>query len=324
MKKRKRTNITLVVILMVIFPLVHPFLISMVYANTNYTLILERGTQILEVKKYDEATWINTVNITSTPSDWFGGDADKVGAKSKSTLLTYYYEALYATFLFFNLVIPQNSLLMFSNISNYGYNHTYITRNYPSFYRVWYYEYNYWNFTINEFDITPDELYSESYIFQDPEDFLLLLNDYNDFAGKLNNDTNLQLFNYSFPLLNGDDLAWQFFIRRISIANPKSDYLTTFINTIGCKNTTNQGNTLVLQRNGEKNYTVEVKYGIQGLIDHIIIKDAEGYVFYEITSFYPKMIVYAILGIMPFFIIGLIVVIIIKKYKQQRYFNLTK
>ncbi len=47
--------------------------------------------QIYEVKKYDDETWKNTVNFTSTPSDWFGGDADKIGAKSKITLLNKKY-----------------------------------------------------------------------------------------------------------------------------------------------------------------------------------------------------------------------------------------
>ena len=74
MKKRKGTKLILIVILMIISSIANPLLISKVYANMNYTQNLKRGTQILEVRKYDEETWINTVNITSTPSEWFGGE----------------------------------------------------------------------------------------------------------------------------------------------------------------------------------------------------------------------------------------------------------
>ncbi len=59
----------------------------------------------------------------------------------------------------------------------------------------------------------------------------------------------------------------------------------------------------------------------QGLIDHIIVKNSEGYIFYKITSFYPKTIFYIILGIIAVFVLGIVVVLIIKKYKLQRYFD---
>ena len=318
---KKRIILKLIIISIIIIPLTNPFLISIVDANTNYTISLEEGTQILEVKKYDNETWKNTVDITSTPSDWFGGDADKIGAKSKITLLMYGGNALNTYPLFFRLVIPQNTLPIFLNISNYGYNFTYVFNNYPNIYELWDYVYSYWSFTAKEFDVNPDTSYEKSFIFKFPQDFSTLLNDYNDFAGKLNNDTNLQLLGYSFPLLNGDDLVWHFITRRFSVGNPKSEYLNTFINTTECKNVTIRGNTLVFQRHGERNYSVEVKYSVQGLIDHIIVKDSEGYIFYEITSFYPKNIFYIILGIIAVFVMGIVVVFIIKKYKLQRYFD---
>lgn len=321
MIKKKSIILKLIIISIIIIPLTNPFLISIVGANTNYTISLEKGTQILEVKKYDDKTWKNTVDITSTPSDWFGGDADKIGAKSKITLLMYGGNALNTYPLFFSLVIPQNILPIFSNISDFGYNFTYVFNNYPNIYELWDYYYSYWSFTVKEFDVNPDTLYEKSYIFKFPQNFSILLNDYNDFAGILNNDANLQSLGHSFPLLNGDDLVWQFITKRFSVGNPKSEYLTTFINTIGCKNGTIQDNTLVFQRYGEKNYSVEVTYGIEGIIDHIVVKDSEGYIFYEITSFYPKTIFYIILGILAVFVLGIVVVLIIKKYKLQRYFN---
>lgn len=321
MIKKKGIILKLMIISIIIIPLTNPLLISIVDANTNYTFSLEKGTQILEVKKYDNETWKNTVDITSTPSDWFGGDADKIGAKSKITTLFDGGNALNTYPIFIRLVIPQNTLPIFLNISNYGYDFTYVFNNYPNIYEIWDNVHNYWCFTAKEFDVNPDTLYENSYIFKFPQDFSTLLNDYNDFAGILNNDTNLQLLGYSFPLLNGDDLVWQFITRRFAVGNPKSEYLTTFINTIECKNVTIRGNTLVFQRHGEKNYTVEVTYGIEGIISHIVVKNSEGYIFYEITSFYPKTIFYIILGIIAVFVLGIVVALIIKKNKLQRYFD---
>ncbi len=324
MKKRKRTKLILGVFLMLIFTLVNPLLFSMVYANVNYTHNLKRGTQILEVKKYDEATWKNTVNVTSTPSDWFGGDADKIGARSKMTLFYREGYIMSSSELFFSFVLLCVDLRHFQNITNNKYNNTFINTLYPNLYNGFLYHYEKWNFTIKEFDTNTD--YSNkkiSYIIRNPENFSMLLNNYNNFAGMVNNDTKLQLLNYTFPFLDGDDFVWQFITWRYPIPNPKNEYLNTFISTIGCKNTTIQGNTLVLQRYGEKNYIIEVTYGVHGLVDYIVVKDAEGYVFYKITSFYPKTVVNIILGILVVFVLGIIILIIVQKYKQQRYFNQT-
>ena len=322
MIKKKSITLKIIIILIILIPLINHFLIFIVQADTNYSIDLEKGTQILEVKKYDDEIWKNTVDITSTPSDWFGGDADKIRAKSKFTLLSYNERnKLNAYYLFSNLVIPQNFLPLFINISNYGYDFTYIKRNYPNIFEVWENWYSYWSFTAKEFNDYADTDIGQSYIFKFPQDSSRLLNDYNDFAGKINNDTNLQLLGYSLPVLSGDDLVWQFITRRFPVGNPKNEYLTTLKNTIGCKNATISGNKLIFQRYGEKNYTVEVTYSVQGLIDHIIVKNSEGYIFYEITSFYPKTIFYIILGIIAIFVLGIVVVLIIKKYKLQRYFN---
>ena len=318
-KKRRQALIIIFIILVYLGNQSQDFSVK---ANSNYSIGLEKGTQILEVKKYDNETWKNTINANSTPIDWFGGDAEKIRAKSKSTLLDYYGNALSTYPLFFTLVIPQKSISLFSNISQYGYNYTYVFNNYPTLYEIWDYYYNSWNFTTKEFNVNPDALYEKSYIFKFPQTLSTLLLDYNDFAGILNNDTNLQSLGNSFPLLNGDDLVWQFIIRGFSIGNPKNDYLTTFINAVGCKNATINGDTLIFKRYGVKNYTVEVKYGDQGLIEHFLVKNLDGYVFYEITSFYPQTVFYIILGGIGIFILGIVIVIIIKKYKFKKYFNL--
>jgi len=318
---KKCLTLKFIIILLLGIILINHTSVIVVHAQINYICALEKGTQILEVKRYDEQTWKNTVNITSSPSDWFGGEADKVGAKSKTTLVGWMINYLDAYDIFGKLVIPQDTLPIFSNISDYGYNFTFFYTNYPDHYRSWDYSYHYWGFTTKEFDDNPDTFNERSFILRYPENLSTLLNDYNNFAGKINNDTTLQLLGYSFPILKGDDLIWQFFTGRFAVAAPISEYLTTLTNTLECKNATNRRNTLIFQNHGLKNYTVEVTYSIEGLIDHVVVKNSEGYIFYELTSFYPKIIFYLIVGILAIFILGIVTLIIVKKIKLQKQFK---
>ena len=306
-----------VIVFLLIIPISTHSLIFIVSADSNYNIDFEKGTQVLEVKKYNDQIWQNTVSITSNPSDWLGGDADKIGAKSKITLLWWGGNDIIAYSLFKNLIIPQ----IFSNITSYGYNYSYISDNYPYYYFVWEYGFHYWVFTTKEFNDNPDNFDEILYILEEPQNYSKLLNDYNDFAGKINNDTTLQLLGYSIPIYNGDDLFWRFIIGRFALAKPVKEYLTIFTDTIDCENVSIQENSLVFQRSGEKNYSVGVTYSDQGLIDRFVVKDSEGNIFYEITSSYPKIIFYIILGIIAISVLGLATLVMIKKIKLNKQFR---
>lgn len=319
-KKKWKTLKLIIISLLGIIIIIQP-LVFVVYAQVNYSITLEKGTQILEVKRYDEQTWKNTINFNSTPSDWFGGEANKIGAKSKSTLLDYSRNDHNTHTMFKMLIVPQNSLSIFLNVSNYGYNFTYVNSKYPKYYFVWDNNFHYWAFSTKEFKDNPDILYKKSQILQDPQNITTLLNDYNNFAGIINNDTTLQLLGYTLPILSGDDLLFQFIIRKNAVPNPIKDYLTLFTNVLDCKNATILGNTIIFQIHGEKNYSVEVIYNTQGLIDRFAVKNSEGYIFYEITSFYPKIIFYIILGILAIFLLGTVILVSIKKIKLQKHFK---
>ena len=316
-RKKKRMTLKYIIVFLLIIPISTHYLIFIVYADTNYYLALEKGTQVLEVKKYNDQIWQNTVSITSTPSDWLGGDADKIGAKSKITILWLAGNDMYAYSLFRNLIFPQ----IFSNITSYGYNYSYIYDNYPDHYFVWEYSFHYWAFTTKEFNDNPDNFDENLYILEEPQNYSKLLNDYNDFAGKINNDTTLQLLGYSIPIYNGDDLFWRFIIGRFALAKPVKEYLTIFTDTIDCENVSIQENSLVFQRSGEKNYSVGVTYSDQGLIDRFVVKDSEGNIFYEITSSYPKIIFYIILGIIAISVLGIATLVTLKKIKLNKTFR---
>lgn len=319
--KKKWKTLKLIIISLLGIIIINQSLVFVVYSQVNYTITLERGTQILEVKRYDEQTWKNTININSSPSDWFGGEANKIGAKSKSTLLDCSKNDHNTHTMFKTLIVPQNSLSIFLNVSNYGYNFTYINSKYPKYYFVWDNNFHFWAFSTKEFKDNPDTLYKNSQILRDPHNITSLLNDYNNFAGIINNDTTLQLLGYTLPILSGDDFFLQFIIRRNAVANPIKDYLTLLTNVLDCKNATILGNTIIFQNHGLKNYSVEVVYNTQGLMDKFTVKNSEGYIFYEIISFYPKIIFYIILGILAIFLLGTVLLASIKKIKLQRYFE---
>ena len=317
LNKRKSMLINFLAISLLGIFLMNLCLITIVHADTNYTIALEKGTQVLEVKQYDEQAWKNTVSLTLNPSDWFGGEADKVGAKSKFTNLGWGYNDIGAYFVFVDLVIPREALPIFSIVENYGYNYTYININFKRYYKIWDFDFSYWSFTTKEFNATPDVFYYDTYIFKNPQDFKTMLDDYNNYSGEINNDSTLQSLGYSFPILSGDDLLWQLITSRFAIANPINDYLTAITDVLECKNVTIHNNTLILQRSGEQNYSIETTYNIQGTIDSFIVKNSESNIIYKITSFYPRNLFYIILGVITVCVLGLAIIIIIKKRRFQ-------
>ena len=275
-KKKRLTSKFLVILFLLMFFINLNFITLGSSKSNNFINNLELGTQILKVSYYNEQAWINSVNIPTNPRDWFGGQADKVGAKYKLTITDKSYSGTESTHsLLLKLVFPEKAYELFPDVSKYGYDY-YLSNNYTNQYQVWGYTFYYWNFTTGEFNVFQNyEYYLEmgvfSFIIQDPLDFKEMLVDYNDFAGKINNDTTLQALNISFPILTGVDLMWQFLLNRFAIATPVKDYLTAMIDVLNCTNAKVQGNTLIFQRRGEQNFNVEVTYNHLGIIEKFVI-----------------------------------------------------
>lgn len=320
-KKYKKTMYPSVSLILISFILWNQFLIFGVNANTDFNTALELGTQIYEVKKYDEVKWKSYIDENLSPSDWFGNNADKLGAKSRLTTLerTCGNLSMYYTFIRLN-IIPQDKLQLFYNLSYYGYDRDYIMANYTSNYRLCSCEYLYWTFTLGEFDETMEKEIERMHFVLNPQDFKSLVDDYNNFSTIINNDPVLQSLNWSLPLLTGDDFLWQFILTRRVISSPFNEYLITLIDALECGNASVHDSTLVLQRHGINNYSVEIGYNIQGMIDNIVIKNFENSVIYEITSYTPKVIFFIILGIVVSFIAGGVILIIIRKRKKMKLF----
>ena len=304
-KKKRKLKLTVLVFLGIF--IINYELYPLVSSNSNYTLSLEKGSQIFEVTYYDEETWKDTINVTSNPTDWFGGESDTIGAKSKTTVLGTYYSgsSTYSIFskLFFSWFDVNTSILW-----QYGYGQSYFLSHYPNDYNYWTPQLKYWSFGTEPFDNYSNcRIHdSSSFLFYEPLDFQSTLYDYNDFAAVVNNDPALQEINISMPILSGDDFLWYFILERFVMVNPIINYLTEVINVLECENVSVHENKITFMRFGEKAHIMEFTYNSQGSLDTVIVKDNDSNLIYKITSTNLKFVVYTIIGICSSAILGLI------------------
>ena len=296
-------------------------LYPLVSANSNYTLSLDRGSQIFQVIYYDEEAWKNNINVSSNPTYWFGDKSDTIGAKSKITYLGKGYGGggTLGTFigLFFSWFDISTSIL-----EQYGYNDLYISGYYPNYYNKWYPTLTSWSFGTEPFDNHSNNKihYISHFLFQETLDFQTILYDYNDFAAVVNNNTALQAINFSMPILSGDDFLWYFILNRYVLVNQIDNYLTEVINILNCKNVSVHENKITFSRFGEKAYITEFAYNSQGLLNTVVVKNyVDDSVIYKITSYNLKYAVYIIIGISLGAIIGLVGFSFYRKRRRETF-----
>jgi hypothetical protein len=297
------------------------------FSDSNYSFAIRSGSQVFEVKNYDEDLWKSTINPLSNPSNLFGGEANISGAKSKLVSLRMggnyvLTSSIFAYFFFRWFNVPYNSLL-----APNGYDFEYINGRYPYYHFIWNCEFGYWEFTTKSFknyadyiQIKPDPIPPEKHniILQHPSNFSRILLDYNDFAAIVNNDSTIQAANYSLPLLNGEEFLWQLIIDGLIIANPFNSYLNQIIDVLDCSNASVQDNSLIFRKSGEEIYIVEISFNNFGMIDTLLMKNTENKEFYHITSYYPQYVVYVILGVISGLVLGLIGLSVFLKQRQQK------
>lgn len=292
------------------------------FASTTYQTTFVKGTEIFTVNQYDDTTWKTVVDSNSTPVDWFEGDTNTTGAKSKITLKGWNYITWETWDVFTSIFMSsyfsfEDLFILLGIMDAIGYNETTVNANYTNSYNLWYGLRAVWNFTTNEFG----ELASYNdgvFVFQDPLDFKLILDDYNVLAADLNGEIVIQLAGYSFPILNADEFLWQLALGGLAIATPQSGYLTNLITELGAVNTTSNGAIFTFNRYGETNYTVVISYGEKGTLSSFTVKDHDGDVIFQIISTSSEWIFYLVLVILAVFGSGLVVYIIIKKRKPKR------
>lgn len=313
MRKHVLTRPKLVLSSLLILLMISLSTISSVLPNSTYSLSWRSGSQVSEVKYYDEALWKSTVNPISNPSNLFGGEANISGAKSKlvsqdtvgNDVNTY---GIFHHFFFRWFNVPYDPLL-----EPNGFDRDYINERYPDRTFIWDCNFGHWNFTTNSFEnyanytqMNPGPPLKHIMILRHPLDFTRILLDYNDFANAVNNNATIQAANYTLPLLNGEEFLWQLILYGLIIADPFSSYLNQIITALDCINASVEGNSLIFRRRGEDIFIVEIAFNHLGIIDTILMQNTHNEVFYHITSSYPQILVYVILGAICGTIVGLV------------------
>ena len=299
------------------------FLSTAVFASTTYQLGFRKSTDEYTVIQYDDDGWKATINPASNPKEYFKGDANVTGAKSKQTI-KWWFDQTYTTYdalrlLYFAIfeLISWNTYQ--GNLTAAGYNETTINTNYTNTYNAWYGISSEWWFTDGEFEEAPNNNFSSIIIMKDPSDFNSILDDCNAIIEDILNDPEIDM-NLKFLLSNktADEFLWQLAFKGIAIAEPRSNYLESLVSELGCENTSVSGSTLIFERYGITNYTVEVSYGEKGMMSSFTVKDISDEVIYKITSSNSEWLFYLILIIVPICSVAIIVVAIVRSKRRKR------
>ncbi|TKJ24314.1 MAG: hypothetical protein CEE43_01110 [Promethearchaeota archaeon Loki_b32] len=293
-----------------------------VSASLNYQTTLMKGTEIFTVDRYDNVRWKTTVNLSTTPSDWFEGDTNFKGAQSKVTIkgwndITWQFYDVFTTIFMAEYFSSEDIFILLKIMDTAGYSETTINANYTDNYDLWYGLRAVWNFTIKDFEELPS--YNDGVmVFENPLDFKTILDDYNNLAADLNGKISIQIAGYNFPILSADEFIWQLALNGLAIAKPQPEYLTNLVDELGCVNVSSSGKSLIVERYGETDYTVEISYGEEGTLSSLLVKDVDGNIIFQIVSTNSEWIFYLILIIIAVCGVGLVVYIIIKKRKPKR------
>ena len=294
-----------------------------IVASTTYQLTLTKGTDDFVVELYDDAEWKNTVDSSLTPSDWFEGEANVTNAKSKATLRGW-VPAPWSTYDVFTSIFMREIFnfteiftLLFRMNSN-GYNETDINANYTTIYDFWLGLRSIWNYTSTEYEENPKEAPDRIIILPDPLKYRVMLDDYNTLAEDLNGKSFINSTGLIFPNVSADEFLWTLIFSGFATAGPHGDYLEALVSELGCENTTVSGSTLIIERYGITNYTVEISYGERGMMSSFTVKDISDEVIYKITSSNSEWLFYLLLITISAVSVALVVFAVVKGRKRKR------
>ncbi len=322
MMERKRRFIILLGFWLIAILLIGIVSTSTAY-ESKYEVLTSRGTTYLEQTKYDDDAWEDIISDTNEPDDWFEGDADETGAKSKYTIrsiLDTEWETSDIFMLVFEIedAIPNDvsekemvALMTFFDEDT-------INEMYPNEYEIWTALCSEWDFTVENFDEEADDENEQRLIFKDAEDLKDMLNDYNDWVSEINT-TALMIFGTNpFPIFSGDDFLWNLVINGYPIASPFNEYLADIVNELDCENAEVKGSTLIIEKEGEDEYIVEVSYDDQGIQSSFIVKDEDDNIIFEIISDNTITVVSLAIGFVLIIAIVSIVTIIVRKKRKSK------
>ena len=294
-----------------------------IVASTTYQHTLTKGTDDFVVELYDSAEWKNTVDSSLTPSDWFEGEANITNAKSKVTLLGWVpitwgtWDVFTSIFMreFFNVT---ETFTLLPKMDFYKFNETTINANYTTNYNFLLGLRSLWNYTSTEYEENPKKTPDRILILPDPLKYKVMLDDYNTIAEDLNGITAISPSGDTFPNVSADEFLWKLIFSGFATAGPHGNYLESLVSELGCENTTVSGSTLIIERYGITNYTVEISYGERGTMSSFTVKDISDEVIYKITSSNSEWLFYLILIIVSAVSVALVVFVVVRGRKRKR------
>ncbi len=290
-----------------------------VAAKTTYEVALEKGTELYIINQYNENKWEDTFGDDVKPDDWFEGDSDEIGAKSRLTLRNVgewkwdTFDMLMNVFDVLDAIpkdLPLNNDTMRLMVF---FSEDFVDSLFADKFSVWEAITVKWNYETEEFDETPDEKINTLPVFKNLKDFDDILDNYNTWAMTINITMTL-LGLKPYPIMDGDDFLWELILsEKLAIARPFTKYLDELIDEIGADDAEVKDNVLILERRGDEAFTVEVSFNEQGIMSSFIIKNEDERVIYEIsidnTYDIVLIVLIGITGVALAAIVGLIAVL---------------
>ena len=288
---------------------------STVVSATTFNTAFTKGTEFFQVSTYDESAWQATVSTSSDPSDWFGGDANVTGARSKYTTMGW-VSSIWDTYDTLITFFPQIML-----VKDLGYNETEINNNFTSTYKLTSCLRSEWYFVSGEFNESYNSATDMPIVLSNPVEYKNLLDDYNEIAYSIQVSSNpsLDLIKSSFQNTSADDFLWDLAMTTLAMGTPISIYIQELVDSLDCENSSYLGTTLIFQKTGETNYSVEITYGFRGTISSFVVKNNSGTVIYQFTSLGDtNWIIYIIAGVIISSLGGLIAYLVYKRKKFNK------
>jgi hypothetical protein len=292
---------------------------SNAYANqSNYQLNLTKLTKSNEVVKYNKTKWKETISKESMPNDWFGGEAQKEGAKSKTLYKIFFDRKKSSSELFFSFFedyFSENVTLFFLSDPDFTKAiENEIDENYNTKYNVWIIYHEIWKYTTKDFGEEADHSNKKLYILQNPEDYNEILKDFNSWIDLINET--LYYFNLTIPKVNKADFLWNLLLKDMVIATPNKQYITKLVDGLGlAKKIEISDNELIWERKGRDDYIVKIQFGDQGFQTLFLIEDNKGNTIYEIRGTDTRLMIFIIIA-MNIAIITMILVVGIIRWKK--------
>ncbi|GAH82317.1 unnamed protein product, partial [marine sediment metagenome] len=198
-----------------------------------------------------------------------------------------------------------------------GFNETYINESYNNNFSSWFGLRAIWSYTTKTYEEKPstNDIIT---ILDDPSDSKTMLDDYNTLATELNANPVILASPFRFPNVSADGFLWALIFSGLAIAGPQADYLNSLVTELGCENVTVSGSTLIIERYGLTNYTVEISYGEKGMMSSFTVKNISGTIIYQITSSNSDWVFYLILIIVAVSAVAIVTFLIIRKKKLRR------